>query len=425
MLKNKKYRTIKTTPFKFNLEEINPLFSKAKIYVMYHGENRNNSYISKESVERAFNSLKNIPIVGEFIERDDGEGNFGSHGGKIEIDDKGIRFIQTTKPVGLIPESAEIYWKVIEDEKEIEREYLVVDGALLWNRYRDEINTLKKDNFGQSMEIEVTDGEWDDETNIYDIKDFLFSALCILGIDKDGEGHVEPAFEDAKIIAYSLDKEMFKKEFTQMIDELNYSMSVNNNEIEKGDSKMLKELLKKYSITAEQLIEKGIDFNEVPEDELEGKIVEAFEINPEQKEVAPEVLEEDEKEEFTEQINELNEKLINANKTITSLELEVESLKEFKLQVEKESHEAEAKRLFNSLKLTEEDISDLDIHSFTIDEIKEKCYAIIGKKMTEKMFSKAEDDNKNVTIHLPVDESDKKSNVTDITYGGLFDERIK
>ena len=99
--------SVKYDGYKFNITEKNPLFSDAKIYVMYHGENRNNSHISKEDVDRAINSIYNIPIVGEFIEDDNGEedSNFGGHGGKLIIDDNGAKFIQTTKPMGVVPES--------------------------------------------------------------------------------------------------------------------------------------------------------------------------------------------------------------------------------------------------------------------------------------------------------------------------------
>ena len=211
--------SVKYDGYKFNITEKNPLFSEAKIYVMYHGENRNNSHISKEDVDRAINSIYNIPIVGEFIEDDNGEedSNFGGHGGKLVIDDNGAKFIQTTKPMGVVPESANVYWEVVKDEKGRDREYLVVEGALLWNRYEDAVNTLKSANFGQSMEIEVEEGFFDDEDGIYHITDFSFSAFCVLGIDDRKNGKVEPAFEDSKIITYSKE---FSSELKEMKDEL-------------------------------------------------------------------------------------------------------------------------------------------------------------------------------------------------------------
>ena len=55
---------------KFDLDvknSLSPLFSLAKIYVMYVGKNPNGSIISKEAVERNIETLRNIPIVGEYI----------------------------------------------------------------------------------------------------------------------------------------------------------------------------------------------------------------------------------------------------------------------------------------------------------------------------------------------------------------------
>ena len=44
------------------------------MYVLYTGKNRNRSIISKEVVEKALYSLKNIPVVGEWKEENE---NFG------------------------------------------------------------------------------------------------------------------------------------------------------------------------------------------------------------------------------------------------------------------------------------------------------------------------------------------------------------
>src|SRR5699024_6883921 len=125
--------SIKYQSKNFDITKKNPLFSEAKVYVMYHGENRNNSFISRADVDKAIGSIYNIHIVGEFIEseEDSEESNIGSHGGKVVIDDRGMKYIHTTRPVGVVPESAKVYLETVKDEKEREREYLVVDGALV------------------------------------------------------------------------------------------------------------------------------------------------------------------------------------------------------------------------------------------------------------------------------------------------------
>ncbi|NLY47345.1 MAG: hypothetical protein GX053_15395 [Tissierella sp.] len=202
------------------LEKINELFSRGKAYIAYHGENRNNSFILKRTFDDAIPTLYGIPIVGEYIyERD----NFGGHGGKIEKTDDDIRFIHTTKPIGFVPESAQVSWEEVTEKDGSINQYLVVDGIILWTGRYPEAEMIKERPYGQSMEIEVLDGEFAEINGkeIYVINKFIFSALCVLGVNKesDPDGHVEPCFESAKIIAYQLDKDKFKKEFAKMIKE--------------------------------------------------------------------------------------------------------------------------------------------------------------------------------------------------------------
>jgi len=182
-------------------EVLNSEFTKAKCYIMYHDQNRNGSAMSKEVVEKAIPSLYNIPIVAEFIEKKE---DFGTHGGKIIISDEGITFECTTKPLGLVPESCNARWEMVED-----KEYLVAD-VLLWSGRYSELETTINQFSNQSMEINVFEGEQSEDDSIYNINSFEFSALCLLGRD------VEPCFEGSKVVAYSLDEiktemdEMFK-----------------------------------------------------------------------------------------------------------------------------------------------------------------------------------------------------------------------
>ena len=55
---------IESSLIPFSMQPIpnNPLFSKSKIYVMYHGENRNGSNITKENVERTLTISKDMVV---------------------------------------------------------------------------------------------------------------------------------------------------------------------------------------------------------------------------------------------------------------------------------------------------------------------------------------------------------------------------
>ena len=448
--------TLESTPLGFSLEEmINPQFSKAKIYVMYHGKNPNGTNISKEAVDRNIKSIKNIPIVGEFSKENN---NFKGHGGTIEIDEYGdLEYIHTTSPIGVIPESANIYWETIKDKKEIEREYLVVDGAYMWNRYSKQISTLKEDNYGQSMEIEIVNGQWNDDEVYYDITDFIFSALCVLGIDKNGVGHVEPAFSDAKIITYN--NKGFKDELNEMLNEFKFSL----NQEKEVNSLNLEELLEKHSLTLEELKEKGINPDEFEnQDELEAKILESFKEDEEEEKEIPEEqitevtighkqIDEDEQEEnqktegavdgadtdtgvgsvgTTEntqvtpnttttdgdntQVTDANFEAIQGelNKALTrieELELEVQEYK-------KKEHEEKANKLVDSFKdkfgLVDDDIQ-LDINDFELDKLESKLYEIVGRKASK--LEKEEVSNK---FSL----EDKTENDKQVAYAGLFEK---
>lgn len=448
--------TLESTPLGFSLEEmINPQFSKAKIYVMYHGKNPNGTNISKEAVDRNIKSIKNIPIVGEFSKENN---NFKGHGGTIEIDEYGdLEYIHTTSPIGVIPESANIYWETIKDKKEIEREYLVVDGAYMWNRYSKQISTLKEDNYGQSMEIEIVNGQWNDDEVYYDITDFIFSALCVLGIDKNGVGHVEPAFSDAKIITYN--NKGFKDELNEMLNEFKFSL----NQEKEVNSLNLEELLEKHSLTLEELKEKGINPDEFEnQDELEAKILESFKEDEEEEKEIPEEqitevtighkqIDEDEQEEnqktegavdgadtdtgvgsvgTTEntqvtpnttttdgdntQVTDANFEAIQGelNKALTrieELELEVQEYK-------KKEHKEKANKLVDSFKdkfgLVDDDIQ-LDINDFELDKLESKLYEIVGRKASK--LEKEEVSNK---FSL----EDKTENDKQVAYAGLFEK---
>jgi len=188
------------------LEYVNKDFSKAECKVMYVGANRNNSYISKESVNKNLETIFNVPVVAETIYKEDDDKDFGTHGGRIIMDSNGIKYEETTVPYGVVPESANPRW--VDDG---DKEYLVCD-ILLWTGRYEDLEILLDDeekSRPQSMEIKI-DSSFIDEDGYEVIEDFDFSALTILGSD------VEPCFEDAKVKMYELDD--FKALYNEMIE---------------------------------------------------------------------------------------------------------------------------------------------------------------------------------------------------------------
>ena len=170
-------------------EIINPEFARVKVYVCYDGKNRNNSYIEKDVLQKMSNTIYGIPMVAEY---DEDNNCFKGHGGKLEISDEGIEFIQTTVPYGFVdPKTPVFYEEVMELDGITKHNYLCCYAYLWYKRYPEVENVLRnQDNkkIGQSMEINVTSYDID-EDGCCIIKDGYFSALAMLG--------VEPCFESA------------------------------------------------------------------------------------------------------------------------------------------------------------------------------------------------------------------------------------
>lgn len=393
-------KRIKTTPFELEVRESNnPLFSVGKIYVMHTGENPNGSYISKETVERNLKTISNIPIIGEFsVEAE----NFKGHGGEVLITEEGeMNYIHTTSPLGVVPESADIYWESITDKEGVEREYLVVDGIYMWNRYEKEVLALKEDEFGQSMEIEVDDYEFNEDENHIRIEDFSFSALCILGIDKNGAERVKPAFDDAKIITYS--KNNFKDELSEMLQLFTETL----NETEGGNSVTLDDVLEKYGITREDLDRVGIEydgrepeaveedikalleedenaFDPIDEGEVEGGEFEGGE-DPGSK------VQTEESAEDSDELDGLKEEIKNLEKTNADLERDINSLKDDNAGLSKkvddyefEAHKRSIDELVDKFKseynLEDSDLEGLEIYEMKVESLESKLFEIMGRK---------------------------------------------
>lgn len=172
-------------------EIINPEFAKVKVYVCYAGKNRNMSSIDEQVLEKMSQSIYGIPMVAEY----DKEHNcFKGHGGKLEISDEGIDFVETTVPYGFVDPKTQVFYEEVTELDGITKHNYLCCYAYLWYKRYPEVESVlrNQDNkkIGQSMEIEVNSYEIDDDGYCV-IKDGHFSALAMLG--------VEPCFESASI----------------------------------------------------------------------------------------------------------------------------------------------------------------------------------------------------------------------------------
>lgn len=210
--------------------DINPLMSKCEIKVLYIGENRNHSYISKDVAEDMAKTLRGAPIVGYYKEEKE---DFADHGERVILDDEGIKFECLTKPYGFVAPDAKVWFQKFEDTddfgNQVIREYLMTEGYL-WTKQYEECQLALNEGRPQSMELdeESLDGHWSTNNktgmDFFIINDAIFSKLCILGDD------VEPCFEGASVTApevstsFSKVDDTFKKTLYTMMQELKYAL---------------------------------------------------------------------------------------------------------------------------------------------------------------------------------------------------------
>lgn len=258
-------RTIDSPEF-INLQplDVNPLMSVCDIKVLYIGQNRNRSYITKEVATEMSKTLRGAPIVGYYKPSKE---DYADHGEKVTIDDEGIHFDCMTKPYGFVAPNAEVWFQKFEDTDDfgnkIVREYLMTTGYLWTGQFEEAKLAVDGDGRPQSMELDEKslNGSWSTDTNsgmdFFIINDAIFSKLCILG------ENVEPCFEGASITAhdgnvnYSLDKDFKHTLFTMMQELKNFALE--------GGQKMdnVETIAEQVEETVEQVVETPVEETEI------------------------------------------------------------------------------------------------------------------------------------------------------------------
>lgn len=251
-----------------DLCEVNSSFDSGKLRICYTGGNQNGSYISKEAIEKSIKTIYNCPIVCNYDRQTD---SLGGHDIDLVKDDDGnIRIVNITQPVGVIPQSANVWFDKHTDENGVEHEYLYAD-ALIWKR-QEAYQKIKRDGItSHSMQINVKDGH-DDQDGYYHIDNFEFNAFALIS--------KTPCFEDSALELFS--KKDFKDRMTEMMDDMKKAFNLvnapqgddNNKNSKEGGSKALEDKMK-------LLADNGIDastldfaIDDVTFEELKKKIEE-------------------------------------------------------------------------------------------------------------------------------------------------------
>ena len=421
------FATIDSPEF-INLQplDINPLMSSCEIKVLYIGENRNRSYITKEVATEMSKTLRGAPIVGYY--RQDKE-DFADHGEKVTIDDQGIKFECMTVPYGFVSPDAKVWFQKFEDVDDlgntVVREYLMTTGFLWTGQFPECKGAVEGDGKPHSMELDGNslNGEWSKNINedmeFFIINDAVFSKLCILGED------VEPCFEGSSITApkvsstFNLDDD-FKQTLFSMMQDLKFAleggqetMVLENTEktLDKTNESVVTEFenvsegqSENSDVTAQTEFEKKEDEkkekapadnkeSEVPaekkkEDEEYKKCEKKdYEKKEEEKEApaqtsADEKKDEEKKEEkkfSLEEYSALEEKITSLQKEYAELETKYQALVTFKNEVEEEKKDA----LINSFyMLSDEDKKDVveNKAQYSLEDIEAKLSVICVRK---------------------------------------------
>ena len=403
--------------------DINPLMSRCEIKVLYLGENRNHSYITKEVASDMAKTLRGAPIVGYYKED---KGDFGDHGERVIFDDEGVKFECLTKPYGFVDPNSEVWFQKFEDTDDFgnttTREYLMATG-FLWTEQYEECKSVLEKGKNQSMELDekTLDGHWSTNSktgmDFFIINDAIFSKLCILGDD------VEPCFEGARVTApevstsFSKVDDTFKKTLYTMMQELKFALEGGQSNMDLDNKEEVVDNEVVDNATTEETTdtqETNVEENDKTEQSTSTENQQSIEAQSNESSFAKN--EDDNKEdssdndsEDTEKDNEENDKTKNAcggkedEKTKHSLETELEELQnkyskleedynalvEFKNQIENEKKDA----LINSFyMLTDEDKADVieNKAKYSLDDIEAKLSVICVRKKVN--FDLDEDD---------------------------------
>ena len=403
----------------YSLDDSNLM--KVKITVMHDGINYNGSKFTLQDMKRAEESVKNIPILGYVLRDTDGNiDDFDGHNMETRIKDGDKGFEMETyyleKPIGVVPESCNPRYEVIDGLN-----HLIVDGYI-WKSYSNGSYKLIENSLfkGVSMEIEVLDGNWNELENVYDITDYRYTGITVLG------DMLEPAMGDTcKIQKYSacaeykdaladIYKEIFSLERKEdSMEEVKENVIVETN-LETETEETAVEQEETIEVAEEPIIveEEVIEVVETVEVEEEVEITEEVEVEEvETLDVFAGLLEEvpgtlkEVADMITEKFSVINEELNTLREFKSKIDLE-----ELKYQVEEISNKYDLD--VDTTELKEKTISK----DITLEQFEKELKVLFAEKVLENnKFSKEVKEEPAKVSVISVEEQETK-------YGGLFEK---
>lgn len=346
-------------------------FTSCRARVFYTGLNRNGSYIDKQFADYLIGTASGCPVVGLW---DYEKHDFTDHSPS-----------DRKRAYGFIPENPNFAWEKSLDYDGVEREYASFD-IILWTKAFEEANEIISHPLSMELNPDSINGTFSVINGEYC---FYFTSAELLGVCVLGYG-VEPCFEGAKFITLEEANE-FKRLFKLEKEE---ALKTYNAEKDKGEPSMGEEKEK------EEILENVEEFTQIRDEDIEveepteepaseptSEPVSDFALEDS---VEPEVEsepEEDPKEKFVKTIAELEQqnedfknKIQELEDKVTKLEEENFSLKQFRLNKEKE----EKLEVINNYSevLTKEEIEGLNIDEFSKEDLNDKLAAMAYRKIS-------------------------------------------
>lgn len=402
--------------------DLNPLMSSCEIKVLYLGENRNHSYITKDVAAEMAKTLRGSPIVGYYKED---KGDFRDHGEQVILDDEGVKFKCLTKPYGFVAPDAKVWFQDFEDTDDFgnntTRKYLMTTGYL-WTGQYEEAKLAVDEGRPQSMELdeETLDGRWSTNSNtgmdFFIINDAIFSKLCILGND------VEPCFEGSRITApevsatFSKVDDNFKRTLFSMMEDLK-SVLGGGNKMELEENKITEETpaVEVEETKAPEVIEENTITEEVTVEETpiveENNSVEEVNNSTEEESIT-----ETTEVEVPEDYSLLKEELEELKTNYSKMEKEYNELVNFKQKIDNEKKDALIKSFYM---LSDEDKKDVleNKAKYSLEEIEAKLSVIcVRKKVNFDLdnTSKNENNLENAVVTYCVNNEENSTPTSDL-----------
>lgn len=259
---------------------------RLKFRIFHTGLNRNKSYVSKESAEKAMNTIADRPVLAAIHQLDDGSWDFEGHEMEIVKDEKGkeeLRYIESQ--VGSFS-SEPAFW---EHDDNLDKDY-VCAYAYISEEYTKACEIIRaKQGLKNSCELFIDELSYNAKEKYLELNDFYVNASTLLGSHDDGT-EIQEGMEGSRadIADFSVNNNSVKfdkdEKMIELLENLNKTLSNFNKEqtpvqtqSEEGgtNNKMTKfeELLTKYGKTAEDVT---FDYVEMSDEELEAKFAEMF-----------------------------------------------------------------------------------------------------------------------------------------------------